>query len=102
MSFKETQVLTIDQENQPETWEVIITDPSNGAYRLVFQDPITLKYVPTKDVMNADDSANTFAQRIRNPYYNSISSTTVTKTTYDVDGVETSVAADIKTAKYTV
>jgi hypothetical protein len=102
MTFKETQVLTIDQDNQAETWEVIISDPSDGAYRLVFQDPITLEYVPTEEVMYANDSASTFANRIRYPYYNSISSTTVTKTTYDIDGTETSVAEDIKTAKYTV
>lgn len=36
MKTKEMQVLLIDQDNQAETWEVIVTDPSNGAFYLVF------------------------------------------------------------------
>ena len=36
MATKETQILTIDQDNQAETWEVIVTDPSHGAFKLVF------------------------------------------------------------------
>lgn len=36
MATKETQVFTIDQDNVAETWEVIITDPSDGEYRLAF------------------------------------------------------------------
>ena len=35
-SAPERQVLLIDQDNVAETWEVIITDPSDGQYKLVF------------------------------------------------------------------
>ena len=91
MSTKETQVLLIDQDNQAETWEVIINGPSNGAYRLVFQDPETLEMVKTKDVMHANDSAGDFNDRIYKPYYKDHvgSSTTTIKTMYDESGMET-------------
>ena len=70
MATKETQILTIDQDNQAETWEVIVTDPSHGAFKLVFQDPVSLLFITKKEIMYADDSANTFAQRIADPFYN--------------------------------
>ena len=38
-------MLSIELDNQAETWEVIVTNPSNGAFRLVFQDPNTLEMV---------------------------------------------------------
>ena len=55
MATKETQILTIDQDNQAETWEVVINAPSHGAYKLVFQDPVSMNYTTT-DVIYADDS----------------------------------------------
>ena len=80
-------------DNVAETWEVIITDPSNGQYRLRFQDPnsLDLEKVSTEDVIKADDSADTFKKRIEKPYYNDRvnSSTTVTLTHYDANGLET-------------
>ena len=55
-------------------------------------------------MLKADDSADTFRKRIANPYYDDRvgSSTTVTLTHYDANGLETSDPAQIKTAKYTV
>ena len=36
MRAKETQVLKIDQDNVAETWAVVVTNPTDGAFRLVF------------------------------------------------------------------
>lgn len=30
MSMKEVQVFTIDTDNVPETWEIIVENPTNG------------------------------------------------------------------------
>jgi hypothetical protein len=56
---KETQVLKIDQENQPETWEVIVTDPSNGEFKLTFKHPTSLENITT-DAMKSNVSASDF------------------------------------------
>ena len=84
-------MLLIDQDNQAETWEVIVTDPSNGAYRLVFQDPDTLEFIQTDEIFHADDSEWAFNDKIWNPYYkkHAHSSTKTTKTSYDENGLET-------------
>jgi hypothetical protein len=104
MSTKETQVLLIDQDNQAETWEVMVTDPSNGAFRLVFQDPDTLEMVQTKEIMRSDDSEWSFNNKIKYPYYRDHvkSSTTTKKTMYDENGLETGDVSLVKTVKYTV
>jgi len=52
-----------------ETWEVIITDPSNGAFRLVFQDPDNLEMVGTDEVLRADESEWSFNNKVFHPYY---------------------------------
>lgn len=97
-------MLKIDQENQAETWEVIVVNPSNGAFYLVFQDPDTLELIKTDDVMRADDSEWSFNKKIYEPYYkkHAKSSTTTTKTSYDENGVETSDPALVHTVKYRV
>lgn len=104
MRTKETQVLLIDQDNQAETWEVIVTQPSNGAFYLVFQDPDTLEMIKTDDVMRADDSAWSFNDKIYRPYYkeHAKTSTTTTKTSYDENGLETNDPSLIHTVKYRV
>lgn len=104
MATKETQVLLIDQDNQAETWEVIVTDPSSGAYRLVFQDPDTLEFIQTDEIFHADDSEWAFNDKIWNPYYkhHAHSSTKTTKTSYDENGLETSDPSMVKTVKYKV
>ena len=104
MKTKETQVLLIDQDNQAETWEVIVTEPSNGAYYLVFQDPNTLEMIRTSEIMRADDSAWSFKDKIWKPYYrnHAKSWTSVTKTSYDENGLETSDPTLIHTVKYRV
>lgn len=59
--------------------------------------------IRTEDVISADASADTFRKRIQDPYYNKIgSSTTVTKETFDANGLPTSDSASIKTAVYKV
>ena len=94
----------INQDNVPETWEVIITDPSAGAYKLAFQDPDTLEFVTTDDVMKANDSADTFRKRIYNPYYrHHVGSTVTVTTTYkDENGLETTDFSLAKQLIYTV
>lgn len=54
--------------------------------------------------MKADDSASTFASRIRYPYYKEHvgSYTSVTLIWYDENGLETQDSTLVKTAKYTV
>ena len=52
-----------------ETWEVIVTDPSNGAFRLVFQDPANLEMVGTDEVLHADESEWSFNSKVYHPYY---------------------------------
>ena len=97
-------MLLIDQDNQAETWEVIVTEPSNGAYYLVFQDPNTLEMIRTSEIMRADDSAWSFKDKIWKPYYrnHAKSWTSVTKTSYDENGLETSDPTLIHTVKYRV
>lgn len=98
------QIFEINQDNVAETWELIITDPSNGAFRLVFQDPDTLKFIKTKDIMHADDHAGKFKKSIAHSYYDKHvrSITSVTKTDYDANGDVTTDKTLIVTAKYRV
>ena len=104
MKTKEVQVLKIDQDNQAEAWEILVTDPSNGAFRLVFQDPDSLEMIATEEILRADENEWSFNNKIRNPYYREHvhSSTKTTKTSYDENGLETSDPALVKTVKYRV
>ena len=104
MSSKETQVLLIEQDNVAETWDVIVTDPSNGAYRLVFQDPVTLEYIQTDDILRSDESEWSFNDKVYKPYYKEHVKSLIqtTKTSYDENGLETSDPALVKTVKYKV
>lgn len=102
---KETQILEISQDQVPETWSLTVTDPSNGAYYLVFQNPNDLQeYVRTEDILTANMSADTFAKRIRAPFYKDYvgASTTVTKTNYDEFGNETTDPLLVKSSTYVV
>ena len=74
-----------------ETWEVIVTDPSNGAFRLVFQDPANLEMVGTDEVLHADESEWSFNSKVYKPYYKDHAGSWIktTMTSYDENGNET-------------
>ena len=100
---KETQILKIDQENQPETWEVIVTDPSSGEFKLTFKHPTSLENIST-DAMKSNVSASDFNSQIYHKYYKHQvgSSTATTRVMYDENGDVTEDLALAKTIKYKV
>ena len=87
-----------------ETWEIIVTDPSNGAFRLVFQDPANLEMVGTDEVLRADESEWSFNNKVYHPYYKERVGSWIetTKTSYDENGIETHDPSLVKTVKYKV
>lgn len=45
MTTKEVQVFTMDTVNIPETWIINVDNPTNGAYKIAFQDPDTFDFI---------------------------------------------------------
>ena len=95
--------MKIDQEHQPETWEVIVTDPSSGEFKLSFTHPTSLETIMT-DAMRSNVSESDFNSQIYNKYYKKQigTSTTTTKTMYDENGVVTEDYSLAKSIKYKV
>ena len=86
---RETQVLGIDQgNNQPEIWEVVITDPTNHEFKLVFTDPVKGDRVTMNKAATPFISAEDFKDRIENPFYQQRvkSLTEVIRTSYNANG----------------
>lgn len=102
---RETQQIIIDQDNVAETWEIHVTDPSDGVYAIVFTDPKDDEFIRTEENIKSNCGADTFEDRIRKPYYKDHvgSSVTVTKTNYDAAGMPDPVDASLITKSvYTV
>jgi hypothetical protein len=93
-TMKEVQDLKVDTDVVLEKTLVTVTNPDDMLYILAFQNPVTLASWATEKIPASCD-AGTFRNKVKDFYWNTYKSDiTVTKTMQDVNGAETTVAAD--------
>jgi hypothetical protein len=100
--MRETQYVSVESAQVYETTRITITDPDDGNYILIFQDPSDLSF-HQGDAVAADASASTLKNAIKEFYSDTLNSNIdVNLTMYDVNGTETDNSTEAITYEYYV
>jgi hypothetical protein len=101
--MKQIQKISVGGEKQLETTEMLITNPDDGKFRLVFKHPKTFKRTITNEI-SADTSCSSLRGRLQEYTYHGSGMRIYTKcdmVCYDAAGAPTTNKKKYKSCKYT-